>query len=187
MFPATDTMFDLAEQTIADLNLKEKDIAAINAEYEQYLAEENYKVITVTYHGEPKAQPRARASSNLNHFYDPGKSFKLTLSEAIRAELGNNFKPLDTEIYFTARYYKPFPKSTPKSKQVLMELGAIRPLGKPDPDNYEKLLYDALLHVLYRDDSVVVHGHHQKFFSAKPRVEVEVKFRIRYRDWETLS
>lgn len=179
MFHATETMLDLAEQTIADLGLKEKDIALINEEYEQYHSEDNYKIINVTYHGEPKAQPRARASSNLNHFYDPGKSFKLTLSEAIRAELGHNFKPLDTEIYFTARYYKPFPKSTPKKNQVLMEMGVIRPLGKPDLDNYEKLLYDSLLHVLYRDDSVVVAGDHQKFYSAKPRVEVEVKFRVR--------
>lgn len=179
MFDTTELMEELALQTMQELSLKEKDNLEIEKEYEAYLDLSNYEKIELTYYGEPKAQPRARASSNLNHFYDPGKSFKLTISEALRAQLGNNFKPIDNEIYFTARFYKPFPKTTPKKKQVLMELGAIRPTTKPDLDNYEKLLYDALLNVLYRDDSVVVHGNCSKFFSCKPRVEIEILFRKR--------
>lgn len=179
MFEPTDLMLELAERTIEELSLKDKDVNEINAEYEAYMDENNYEKISIVYYGEPKAQPRARASSNLSHFYDPGKSFKLTVSEAIRSQLGNDFRPLDTEVYFTVRFYKPFPKTTPKKKQVLMELGAIRPTTKPDLDNYEKLLYDALLNLLYRDDSIVVHGNCAKFFSCKPRVELEILFRKR--------
>ena len=176
MFEPTELMFELAQSTVDEINLKDKDLELINEHLEAYLNPENYEVINITYLGEPKAQPRARVSSNLNHFYDPGKSFKLTIAEAISAQLGKGFKPLDQAIYFTARFYKPYPKSTSRKNSVLMELGVIRPTSKPDLDNYEKLLYDSLLNLLYRDDSVVVHGNHQKFFSAKPRVEIEIKF-----------
>ncbi|BDH16408.1 MAG: hypothetical protein [Bacteriophage sp.] len=177
MFTPTDLMYKLAESQISDLNLKDKEITEIESLLEEYLDDDTYKAINITYYGEPKAQARARASSNLNHFYDPSKSFKLVINEAIRNELGNDFKPINSEIYFEARYYKPFPKSTSKKNQVLMELGVVRPTNKPDLDNYEKLLYDALLNVLYLDDSIVVSGNHQKFFSCKPRVEITIKFR----------
>lgn len=177
MFQPTELMEELAQQMAEEFGLKEKDVESIQEEYEAYMSEDSYKTINITYYGEPKAQPRARVASNLSHFYDPGKSFKLTVNEAIRAELGNNFMPLVKDIHFTARYYKPIPKSTGKKNAVLMELGIIRPLNKPDLDNYEKLLYDALLNLLYRDDSVVVSGNHQKFFSCKPRVELEITYR----------
>lgn len=177
MFEPTDLMNDLAAQLAEEYGLKPKDLESIQEEYESYMDKDSYQTINITYYGEPKAQPRARVASNLSHFYDPGKSFKHTINEAIRCELGNNFIPINKEIYFTARYYKPIPKSIGKKNAVLMELGIIRPLNKPDLDNYEKLLYDALLNLLYRDDSVVVHGHHDKFYSCKPRVEIEIIFR----------
>lgn len=177
MYPPNETMLSLYDEVLAELNLKEKDVLVLEEELEQYLDKDSYETINVVYYGEPKAQARLRANSNLNTFYDPSKSFKLTINEAIRTQLGNNFKPINREIYFVARFYKPYPKSTPKKKRLLMELGVIRPTTKPDLDNYEKLLYDALLHTLYNDDSVIVSGYHQKFYSVKPRVEIEITFR----------
>jgi Holliday junction resolvase RusA-like endonuclease len=173
----TDLMMSLAEQLTEELGLKDKDIALIQSEWHEYLDPDNYQRIELCYYGEPKAQPRARATSNLSHFYDPGKSFKLFINESIRAQLGNDFKPISKEIYFTARFYRPTPKGAPKKTAVLMELGIIRPLVKPDLDNYEKLLYDSLLHLLYKDDSVITKGNHEKFYSCKPRVEIEILFR----------
>lgn len=177
MFEPTDLMFQLAEELAEESNLRPKETAALHAEYLEYADPANYTTINLVYYGEPKAQPRARATGNLNHFYDPGKSFKLFINEAIRVQLGNDFKPVTKEMYFNAKFYRPTPKSVSKKNAILMELGAIRPTVKPDLDNYEKLLYDALLHLLYKDDSVVVRGHHEKFYSCKPRVEIEIIFR----------
>jgi Holliday junction resolvase RusA-like endonuclease len=56
-------------------------------------------------------------------------------------------------------------------------MGVFRPLKKPDLDNYEKLFYDALHGLLYTDDSVVIKGNHEKFYSCKPRVEVDILFK----------
>lgn len=177
MFEPTELMSDLAGQLFEELNLKEKDRDILTDEYNAYMDPDSYERIELVYYGEPKAQPRARTTGNLSHFYDPGKSFKLYINEAIRAQLGNNFKPISKDIYFKARFYRPSPKNAPKKTAVLMELGIVRPLVKPDLDNYEKLLYDALLNLLYKDDAIVVKGDHEKFYSCKPRVEIEILFR----------
>ena len=138
---------------------------------------DNYERIYCTYFGEPKAQPRAQLNGNLRTFYDPAKTFKLFLNEHIRSQLGQNFRPIEKELFFQAKFFRPYPKSTSKRNRVLMEMGVIRPLCKPDLDNYEKLLYDALSGYLYTDDTVVVQGNHQKYYSCKPRVEIEITFR----------
>ena len=178
MHEPTELMQDLASQILDELNLKEKDQLAIADAYSDYMNPDSYKVIKATHYGDPKAQPRARTAGNLNHFYDPGKTFKLFLNEAIRNALGANFKPISSEVYFKARFYRQTPKSFNKQKTVLAELGVLRPTMKPDIDNYEKLLYDALLATLYTDDGVIVHGDNSKFYSCKPRTEVEITFKV---------
>lgn len=177
MLEITDLMYELAKQECDELNLSDKDIEAVNAELDECLNPDNYKTVTATYYGDPRPQKRHRGASNMSHFYDPSKSFKVYLNESIRNELGNDFKPINTEIHFIAKYYRAYPKSTSRKNRVLMELGAVRPTVKPDLDNYEKLLYDALKNVLYTDDSIIVSGDHQKFYSSKPRVEIEIVFK----------
>lgn len=177
MFKPTENMLELTRDIKDDVKLSDKVLQEIEDEFKAYMDPKNYESVKCTYFGEPKAQPRARVISNLNTFYDPAKSFKLFLNEHIRSQLGNNFRPIDSELYFTARFYRPYPKTTSKKNKVLMELGIMRPLVKPDLDNYEKLLYDALNGFLYTDDTVIVQGNHQKFYSCKPRVEIEINFR----------
>lgn len=174
----TDLMFKLSDEIASELNLNDKETTYIENEYEKYLDPKSYRHITCTYYGEPKAQARARATGNFSHFYDPDKSFKQFLNEQIRYELGNAFKPIISEIYFTARFYKTTPKKYKRRDMVLCELGVIRPTVKPDIDNYEKLVYDGLKGLLYTDDSLIIHGSHTKYFSCKPRVELEIYFRV---------
>jgi len=178
MFEPTTLMEKLAGELWEELELKDSEDEKIQSEYDKYLDESSYKKINLIYYGEPKAQARARLNSNFSHFYDPDKSFKQFVNEQIRNQLGNDFKPISKEIYFTARYYKTTPKKYNKSDRVLAELGVIRPTIKPDIDNYEKLFYDALHGILYTDDSVVIRGDHQKFYSCKPRVEVDILFKL---------
>ena len=179
MFEITDLMLKLAQERSDELNLSAKDIESIDTELGSYQNPDEYKKLNITFYGEPRAQKRHRAASNMSHFYDPSKSFKVYVNESIRNELGNDFKPIATEIYFNAKYYRPYPKSTSRKNSVLMELGVIRPTVKPDLDNYTKLLYDALKNLLYTDDSIIVGDDSQKYFSAKPRVEIEILFRLK--------
>uniref|UniRef100_UPI0034D40511 RusA family crossover junction endodeoxyribonuclease n=1 Tax=Proteus mirabilis TaxID=584 RepID=UPI0034D40511 len=139
----TELMLKLANETIDESNLRETDWDFIESEQDKYYDMENYEVMFFTYYGEPKAQARARVSSNFSHFYDPDQSIKQFVNEQIRNQLGNDFKPISKEIFFEAKYYRTMPKSFTARKRILGELGVLRPTVKPDLDNYEKLLYDS--------------------------------------------
>ena len=45
---------------------------------------------------------------------------------------------------------------------------------KPDEDNSKKIVYDALNHVAYADDSQIVKCTFQKQFSDQPRIELKL-------------
>ena len=55
----------------------------------------------------------------------------------------------------------------------------ILPAQRPDIDNYQKLLLDAMHDVIYEDDSRVVLMEGQKFFSINPRIEIKAEIEIR--------
>lgn len=75
--------------------------------------------------------------------------------------------------------YRPIPKNFSKKKTEEAENGIIRPITKPDADNYVKGVKDALKNVIWKDDSQVVELHVNKWYSTKPRVEVKCWFLLR--------
>ena len=46
---------------------------------------------------------------------------------------------------------------------------------KPDIDNYEKALYDSMSGVVFKDDGQIAMHDVGKFYSLKPRIEVEIE------------
>jgi Holliday junction resolvase RusA-like endonuclease len=58
-----------------------------------------------------------------------------------------------------------------KSKGPAAEMGDLRPLTKPDVDNFAKVI-DALNGIVWRDDSQVVELTVSKFYSSRPRLEL---------------
>lgn len=135
-------------------------------------------MIKLTVFGEPVAQGRPRFS-NQNGFtkvYDPEKSrdfkqyIKLVASQNAPNEL------LEGALYLTVDIYKAIPKKISKSKNKLEQAlsGALRPTTKPDVDNYVKGIKDALNKVIWKDDSQIVSLTVRKWYSDKPRIEIEV-------------
>lgn len=82
-------------------------------------------------------------------------------------------KDIPLRIHIRA-YYK-IPKNTAKALRADMLAGKIRPLVKPDFDNVEKIICDALNGIAYQDDKQIVENYTQKFYSDKPRVEVTLE------------
>ncbi|MDP5274001.1 RusA family crossover junction endodeoxyribonuclease [Chengkuizengella axinellae] len=134
-------------------------------------------MIKFTVLGEPVAQgrPRASAKGGFVRMYDPKKSrdfkdyVKLAASEHAPEKL------LEGALHMKVKVYKPSLKSFSKKKKLQAENGELRPLTKPDVDNYVKGIKDALNKVIWNDDSQVIELEVSKWYSEKPRVEIEIK------------
>lgn len=137
-------------------------------------------MIKLTIYGEPVAQGRPRFSTQGGYAraYDPAKSrdYKDYIRLAA-AQQTSGRPPLEGALSLSIRVYRPIPKSFSKKKADKAERGEILPTTKPDLDNYCKGIKDALKSICWKDDSQIVAYHEPfgKFYSARPRVEIEVK------------
>ena len=131
-------------------------------------------------HGEPVAQGRPRFSSRGKFVkaYDPEKSrtYKQTLrlyAQDVFLQMPS-FKPFDTAINVNIVVRRSIPKSFSKKARAAALSGDLRPITKPDAENYSKGICDALNGILWTDDSRITDLHVHKIYSDNPGVEVYV-------------
>ena len=58
----------------------------------------------------------------------------------------------------------------------LSEIGLIRPITKPDWDNIGKKYSDMFNHNVWLDDTLVISGTLNKYYSILPRVEIKLRY-----------
>lgn len=106
--------------------------------------------------------------------YDPPKTatFKKQL-RALATEMYHD-APVEGEIYIKVAFYRKIQKSISKKEHDRRASGAHRPIVKADLSNYLKSFEDALNGVLWKDDAMIVHEEIDKYYSDKPRIEVEI-------------
>lgn len=61
-------------------------------------------------------------------------------------------------------------------QKFLAEIGLERPITKPDFDNIGKKYSDMMNGNIWLDDNLVIDGTIRKFYSIKPRVEINISF-----------
>ena len=141
------------------------------------VSEKGIKIYLVV-HGEPVAQgrPRFSARGGFVKAYDPEKS--AGYKELIKAytkevfEKVPDFKPFDSAIAVRVEVFRGIPKSfSKKARREALE-GILRPVSRPDADNYLKGVLDAVNGILWTDDALIVDLSCHKFFSDNPRLEV---------------
>ena len=132
-----------------------------------------------------QARPRATLITHRGRYYKPGtrkiilfdppavKKFKQLVGYYVQQHY--NGHPLTGPLSVTVRFYRDIQKSDSKKKKMAKEAGDIRPTKKPDVDNYVKSLLDALNKVLWADDNQIIDLHASKFYSAYPRIEIQVR------------
>lgn len=134
-------------------------------------------MIRFTVYGEPVAQGRPRATNINGHIrmYDPKKSRDYKDYVRLAAAEHAPGKLIEGPIALYVAVYRPIPKSFSKKKALMAEHGMIRPVTKPDVDNYLKTIKDALKNVVWKDDSQVVRVLIDKYYSEKPRIEIVIE------------
>lgn len=128
--------------------------------------------------GEPqgKARPRMSFFGGKIRVYTPKKTvdYERTIRSAYKNAIKHRFEkgvPLEITIEaFTAP-----PKRT--SKKLLAEMieGKIFPTKKPDIDNIQKAILDALNGVAFFDDSQICDIRATKRYALVPRVKITIK------------
>lgn len=94
--------------------------------------------------------------------------------------------PCDIEF----RAYFPTPKYYTKAQIFLAEIGADRPIIKPDFDNIEKSYADAFTGNIWFDDIVVLDASFKKYYSVLPRMEIDLKYAnqvFNYHQYKTIT
>ena len=129
---------------------------------------ENWTLIaTLEIEGEPKAQPRPRAFSRDGHarVYDEATAEGWKSLIALAAQEARPAMPLDEPVRIDATFYFKRPKRLMRRTDPK---GPVRHTAKPDRDNLDKAVLDALKTIGFlRDDSVVCAGSIEKFYHTK--------------------
>jgi len=129
---------------------------------------------------EPKAQPRAKATAwgGKARMWTPGTadSFKQSITLAAREAIGLGCIPIDAPVETVCVFYMPRPKRLMTKSTIGID--EIPHICKPDGDNLEKAVWDALKSGgVLRDDSIVFKSSKAKFYAEAdgiPRVEIMV-------------
>jgi Holliday junction resolvase RusA-like endonuclease len=148
--------------------------------------------------GEPrgKGRPRSRmvfpkwgGKPFINVYTDAETTaYEDALRYAARAAMRGR-APTDKPLALLVHAFMSVPKSWPNRDYAAALAGAIRPTGKPDADNFLKIVdalnprkvkdkvrgVELLDVVVWTDDSQVVDGRVLKFYSDKPALRVEVR------------
>jgi Holliday junction resolvase RusA-like endonuclease len=129
--------------------------------------------LTIIVLGEPIASGRHRSTRG-GHSYIPPKtrSERQRIKDAGAAAM-NGREMFAGAVRVEHRVEKLIPISVSKKRRALMLLNLIRPITRPDFDNYSKML-DALNTIVWRDDSQVVDYRFQKVYSQQPKIVLTI-------------
>ena len=148
---------------------------------------EDKRIIKFNISGEPINYVRERVVKG--HAYNPKKKQMLKIRNKLKDLLSADDKLYlekvinSDSVYYvslTMKFYLKIPKNSSNIQAAKMLNNIIRPAKTPDIDNLEKFIIDALHEVVYDDDKKLVEAHGYKYYSNKPRTELEVEI-IQYK------
>lgn len=124
--------------------------------------------------GKPVAKGRPRFTE-AGHAYTPEKtrSYEQMLRLAAQDAMGDR-PPLEGPLQLDMLVVAPIPRSWSLKKQAAARSGALLPTGKPDWDNFGKVV-DAGNLVLWADDSQICDGRVRKIYGDKPGMWIKVQ------------
>ena len=128
----------------------------------------------------PKGRPRFVATVGTDgkasgRAYTPSltRTYEESVRAAARAAMGRLNATSDA-VMLSMVAFIPIPASWSRPKKARAMAGLLLPVGRPDLDNYEKAITDALNGICYEDDSQICDVVKSKRYSDRPRVHIAV-------------
>ena len=132
-------------------------------------------MISLTIPGNPVGKQRARVCKT-GHAFTPAKTVNYeTLIKELFAVQYSGHVPWNGPVLMNLTAYFQIPKSTPKKQRAEMETEHVWYPHRIDGDNLWKIIADALNGLVYIDDGQLVDGRVLKYYSLRPRVEIELE------------
>lgn len=169
-----DNKKDLLVYLIKELKFSYKDIPKINSIYKNFINRKTEKLSFVLYLV-PEPTPRPRTSFRTKVFYVRQSGENHALFTEIVNEVGN-LPIITTACKYRLNSYLPTPQAMNKYEKFFAELGLIQAESVPDWDNLGKAYSDMIQKNLLLNDSLIVDGRSVKYYSIKPRIEVEIEY-----------
>lgn len=122
----------------------------------------------------PKARPRFARIGRFIRTYTDKKTLIAENSFKIKAFKYKPAKPLEGALKIMLGIYVRIPKTYTSKKIIQAESGTIKPITRPDLDNFIKLILDSMNKTFYKDDNQIVWLNCFKAYSKNPRIEVMI-------------
>jgi Holliday junction resolvase RusA-like endonuclease len=124
-----------------------------------------------------KGRPRFTTRNGFARAYTPTETVRAEHDVAVLAAAHAPETPHDGAVVIDLTFVLPIPASWPRKRQAAALAGAVQPTSKPDRDNLEKLILDALTRSgqWWRDDSQIVDGRTRKVYGLVPCTRVVVE------------
>lgn len=125
--------------------------------------------------GIPKAQPRARAFARggMVRVYDPGTAEHWKNAIAVAAPIAQ-FEKTELPVALNMSFIMPRPKDHYRRGSLRLNMPLFH-IKKPDKDNLEKAVMDALTVLgAWKDDSQVCKTFSEKIYGETPGLNIEI-------------
>ncbi len=119
----------------------------------------------------PKASKRPR-KGKFGFYVPDAAANKKEIRKLIEGQLPADYEKAYSEVEIFIKCYVKTPSGFSKLDKELAEDGYIRPIAKPDLDNYMKTYLDAFNDLLWLDDGQITNSGISKYYSDEPRVEI---------------
>lgn len=119
--------------------------------------------------GNPRGKQRPRMT-RAGHTYTPKET--VSYENLVKTCYPGERFPDDAQLHVSITAWYEMPKSISKKRYNAMLRLEEKPTKVPDCDNVGKAVCDALNHIAYRDDAMIVELSVRKYYGVEPKVEV---------------
>jgi Holliday junction resolvase RusA-like endonuclease len=106
--------------------------------------------------------------------YTPANTVEYERNVKVAARHAWPFAPTSNAIAILITVFVMRTESWPNWKHQLIDQGKVYPVMKPDGDNVEKMVWDGLNGIIWKDDVQVVDGRVRRAWRDRPGVLIEV-------------